>query len=471
MIAHFPTPYPDELLYSVLARYYAESGYLAYIFAAQDLFERQNVKPDIEFVSRLTSAAVQTLTRYEKWEELIEKHTMLPYYVRFLNKERRHRAYVSLVNMEDGFRNLLCMPKSKVGVRRYLRYCPICAEADRNSYGETYWHRLHQMPGINVCASHHCRLMNSNVEISSNGSPALLPADSEIPADEAYEESDNVLECRLAEYMAEVFGSDLDMKNVSSVGEFLHSRLSGTKYVSRRGEQRNMTALYEDFCGYSRGLPEYLSIEQWQLQKIFSGDRVNMGEICLLAMFLKVPAKELVRMELPEKSQQEQFDELIRKMHAEGMNYAEIARRLGASYDVVKAIGESTYGKYRYLSSAPQKGGSKRLDWEKIDAETLPKVRKMIWQIQANTNDRPVRITVGLIERRLNLPEKSLRKCAGCRSEVEKYAETQEEHWARVIAWAENRILAEGAAVTLTGMMRMTNMRKRDILAVRRDNG
>ena len=38
MIAFFPTIYLDELLYSQLARYYAASGYMAYTYAAEDLF-------------------------------------------------------------------------------------------------------------------------------------------------------------------------------------------------------------------------------------------------------------------------------------------------------------------------------------------------------------------------------------------------------------------------------------------------
>ena len=31
MIAYFPKIYTDELVYSLLSRYYAKSGYLAYI--------------------------------------------------------------------------------------------------------------------------------------------------------------------------------------------------------------------------------------------------------------------------------------------------------------------------------------------------------------------------------------------------------------------------------------------------------
>ena len=46
MISYFPQIYPDELLYSQLARYYYKSGYMAYIFAAEDLFTNRWVRPD-----------------------------------------------------------------------------------------------------------------------------------------------------------------------------------------------------------------------------------------------------------------------------------------------------------------------------------------------------------------------------------------------------------------------------------------
>lgn len=38
MIPQFPVLYPDELVYSWLARYYIRTGYLAYTFVAEELF-------------------------------------------------------------------------------------------------------------------------------------------------------------------------------------------------------------------------------------------------------------------------------------------------------------------------------------------------------------------------------------------------------------------------------------------------
>ena len=39
MIAFFPDAYPDELLYSQLARYYKRSGYVRYAYAVSDLYK------------------------------------------------------------------------------------------------------------------------------------------------------------------------------------------------------------------------------------------------------------------------------------------------------------------------------------------------------------------------------------------------------------------------------------------------
>ena len=44
--------------------------------------------------------------------------------------------------------------------------------------------------------------------------------------------------------MYEVFQQDFELDNNFSVGDFLHSHLQRTKYVSPRGQQRNMELLY-----------------------------------------------------------------------------------------------------------------------------------------------------------------------------------------------------------------------------------
>ena len=342
MITSFPNLYSDELLYSLFARYHAQSGHIAYVFAAEDLFERRATKPDIEFVDRLTPDALQLITRDMPIETVIEKHTMFPYCARFLSRDRRRQAMALIVQMDQRYHNLLYLTKRKT-IMRYLRYCLLCAMEDRERYGETYWHRSHQMTGVDICPKHHCFLQNSMVQISSKPSPSLDCAEEYVPLVGDIVYCDDLRVCRIAEYVHTVFQSPVDMDSDIPVGRFFHSKIEYTKYVSPRGEQRNMALLFKDFSKRFGSAPGNTIDAQWKLQKMFSSDRLSTYEVCLVAIFLGVEPNELVRMTLPTKSQPEWFDEKIRTLHSQGLKYPEIARIVGAPYDVVKAVGEGRY--------------------------------------------------------------------------------------------------------------------------------
>lgn len=167
-IAYFPKIYPDELIYSLFARYYQNCGYPNYIFCAEDLFVNKRVRPDIEFINELQPEVLRLLCQNMPIERLIEKHSMFPYYARFLPKERKIKGFEALCNMSGDYNNLLAIPKQKNGEQRYLRYCPMCEKEDRFAYGETYWHRSHQMMGVNFCPKHGCKLINSSIVIISH---------------------------------------------------------------------------------------------------------------------------------------------------------------------------------------------------------------------------------------------------------------------------------------------------------------
>ena len=63
MITQFPKIYPDELLYSQLARYHVRSGNLAYIFTAEQLFQTKTVRPDVEFLNSYTQDTLSVISR------------------------------------------------------------------------------------------------------------------------------------------------------------------------------------------------------------------------------------------------------------------------------------------------------------------------------------------------------------------------------------------------------------------------
>lgn len=463
MITYFPEVYPDELLYSQLARCYVKAGYPAYIYMAEDFFQDKKVRPDIEFVNTFTPAALRIVTKEMPIEDIVLKHTMFPYYGRFIAKGRRNKAYQALMGMQGNYNNLL--PKVKNCQDRFLRYCPMCVTEDRDKFGETYWHRSNQIVGINVCPIHKCYLKNSEVVISSKASPILHHAEGAIPHKDNVEMVQDDIECDIAEYVAAVFQSDLDMVSDIDVGDFLHSRMIGTKYCSARGKKRYMELLNEDFIGYYEKLPENRITELWQLQKIFTNDRSNFVDVCLLAYFLKVPVNDLVNMKVPDVPQDEVFDTEVKKLHDKGLKYPEIAKVLGMSYDSVKTIGNGRYGVYQHRKENPQKGGVRAKDWAKFDEEYLPLVKKAILRIENDEVFMPKKVTVIEIERDVGLPEGSMRKMPKCREEVKKHSISQEQLWAKKVVWAVQKIRAEGQVLNWKHIRNLTNMRNENFQA------
>ena len=465
MISYFPTAYPDELLYSQLARYYNKSGYVAYTYVAEELYVSKTVRPDMEFVNAFTSDALRMIARDMPMEDVVLKHTMFPYYGRFMPLERRQRAFQALVSMQGNYHNLLPIPTRKGNSVRCLRYCPLCAEQDRQKYGETFWHRTHQMIGMVVCPVHGCYLMDSSVIISGKMPPMLKSAEEAIPVSEAVTMAHEI-EYHIAVYMGEVFQADVDIQTDIPVGQFLHSRMANTKYRSVRGEQRNITLLHDDFVEFYKDLTGNWFTELWQMQKVLTNDRINFYEICLLAMFLDIPAIELVNMELPEKSQQQLFDEEVYRLHDKGLKYPEIAERLNASYNTVKAIGERRYGTYHKPPKVPLKSGAKPHDWQLIDKATLPLVKEAIRQLQGDGTARPKRVTVFAVEKILNLPGKQISLCLPqCRAEIGRHEESQEQYWAREVVWAANQLRIAGVPLVWRRIRELTNMRPQNFRA------
>lgn len=466
MIALFPSFYPDELVYSLLARYYQRSGYIRYIFAAEDLLQAKTSRPDIEFVNLYTPAALQMITREMTMEQVIEKHTMFPYYGRFLPLERKKKGLEALVSMDVNSKNLLAIPKRKSPCNRYLRYCPECVKQDRGNYGETYWHRIHQMTEVNICPIHKCFLIDSDMIISGKTSPDLGCAEMVIPEQTEVHFCDNLLQNRLSEYMAEVFEMPVSIDCGTTIGQFLNSKMENTPYRSIRGEQRNITLFHADFVRYYKDLPDNRFNELWQIQKVLNGYRHNHYEICMLAMFLNVPAADLIQMKLPEKTQEQRFDEEIFRLHEQGLKYPEIARQLNASYDTVKAIGERRYKAYHKEHEKPLKCGMKAYDWQQIDRDTLPLVKDAISQLQGDGVSRPKKVTVFAVEKMLNLPSKRIfLYLSMCKAEIEKHEESQEQYWAKEVIWAVDKIIREGQVLNWKHIRNLTNMRKRDCIA------
>jgi Tn7-like transposition protein D/TniQ protein len=169
MIGFFTDPYPDELLYSACARYHTRARNLSKEATARDLFGNNRAKIVVDFPTRLNYLATQLPSVTYSVNQLIDKHTLLPFYSPFMPRER-HATLRQDMHGEGGgsLHARLGLLTSGIDVKK-LRFCALCVEDDQRRYGEPYWHRIHQTPGVEVCLTHSVFLSISGVSVRNRG--------------------------------------------------------------------------------------------------------------------------------------------------------------------------------------------------------------------------------------------------------------------------------------------------------------
>lgn len=436
-ITYFPKIYEDELVYSVLARYYYHSGFLSSRDAVNELLVNPKLKVDREFIKNVKTEVVEHLTKGISFDELLQRHTMYPYYGRFIGSEKRKVAYDALVGLDGDFSKLFGMPQNRSKEKRYFSYCPVCVQNDRAELGEAYWHRIPQIRGIRVCPYHKCYLVESDVVLDSSISVKLIPAEEIVPLDEVLKKEllycDNEVEIQLANYIAEVFFQPVDIRNTTTISEFLHFKMMGTPYISVRGEHKYFSRLWSDLKEHYIGLDGIDQLEVGQIQRTLRNGRFVFEEICMIAMFLGISTNELVEMEKPLKSPEQIFDDKVQRLLDDKMSYREIARHLGVSMSMVRLSVSiaNTDSRIRKKYSA----NVNALDWDSLDKEMLPLVEQAIEDLKGNGETRPCRVTVYAISKKLNIAQHRLKNMKMCSKALLSGCDSDEIYMARKIMW------------------------------------
>ena len=165
MLSHFPSPLPDELIYSTCARFASRVDYASSKSVVQEIFG--DTRGDAVFdlpsnLNRLVAALPvgSPLTAVR----LINENTLLPLYATFLPHERVKQLTTDLrgTRGQAGYMRSGIMA-SRIPTPTKLRFCPKCAQDDEKKYGEPYWHRVHQAPGVVICSIHDTLLKESEV--------------------------------------------------------------------------------------------------------------------------------------------------------------------------------------------------------------------------------------------------------------------------------------------------------------------
>lgn len=156
MLSHFPTALPDESLYSICARYYDRVRYPNKKAVPQELFGTINATAIVDLpthIGKLISLFPPNsdLTA----DRIIDERTSLPFYAPFLKPEIAVRLREDMIGSKGSAIHMRAgIMAGRIPLPERLRFCPLCQTEDRKLFKQTYWHRLHQLPGVEVCPSH-----------------------------------------------------------------------------------------------------------------------------------------------------------------------------------------------------------------------------------------------------------------------------------------------------------------------------
>ena len=98
MFEYWTKPYPDEILYSILARHISYFGSSGPKQLLPYLFGKSTASSTIDLPSGLATLAMNTSHHKLGELELIQNHTLFPYYEKFISKDKRERIISSMLH-------------------------------------------------------------------------------------------------------------------------------------------------------------------------------------------------------------------------------------------------------------------------------------------------------------------------------------------------------------------------------------
>nr|WP_233281263.1 TnsD family Tn7-like transposition protein [Paenibacillus algicola] len=143
----------------MIARYHIRSNNTSPKWTLREVFGTDNVIPTIDLPSHLDALSRRNVVQIMA-DEWINRHTFYTYYAPFLPDSLAIRVKALMRSTDgSGIHALVGITASTIDQTNRLWFCPSCYEQDIQRYGEPYWHRIHQLPGVYLCP-HHRRVLH-----------------------------------------------------------------------------------------------------------------------------------------------------------------------------------------------------------------------------------------------------------------------------------------------------------------------
>ncbi len=151
-IPYVPTPYPDELMASLLTRLVLHNGTGLW----RSLLEASGYgrRTITQFIGPpMRDARIDRMLGVlgHSYPEMLQELTSLPFWLAF-NNATGAEGRIRIDALDDKRTKLAQLDRKHV--LPGAKYCPTCLVADIEAHGEPYVHRHHQLPVALVCALH-----------------------------------------------------------------------------------------------------------------------------------------------------------------------------------------------------------------------------------------------------------------------------------------------------------------------------
>lgn len=482
MITFFPNPYPDELFYSVIARYKVWNGILDNKTLLRELYGKVSVTAGRQLPANFESLINNLPYTYaKKANELIMENTTFKFYTAFATKEISEKIFCSMAgNNGSNIYNTLGLSNNLVHIDTSMKYCEECIAEDRRNYGEAYWHLKHQFDGVLVCNKHNRVLKVLDKSIEKINRQEYLNLEIEVEADDGdyiaqLDDRTMMLQKIYCNNMEKLIQMDFKYKEINYFRERYVEKLieMGISDNRMKLNQEDILKAFKGFYGEkyldALGINFYIKNQYNWVTKICRKHRnlFHPMQHLLMIKFLNIDIEELfqkddVKTDNKDKIQKKNINE-IKERRKSWLILKDVHRDLSVSelrkYDYSTYRWLLKYDKEWILKNSPKrkrKGNNHKIDWKQRDKEILVLCKNAVSEI-LKSDEKPQRASKALIGRMIGkqyLIAKYLERLAETEKFLDDNVESVEQFQERRIKWIKSKYpdIAEWAQKRIIGI-------------------
>lgn len=284
MLNYFPQIYDHELFYSVYSRLKQAINVQSNQLFKEIIFKRPNEYAEVFYTNEPNDDLLSFFLKNYNINDLYYDHTMFFYWSLFLNKSDKDVALRKLVSNDKSFLEYLPPRPKHKHQKIFLKYCPLCAKENREKYHETYWNAFHQIPEINICIIHGCKLKDSSVNVNNSRIINFQTAENCINDDYSYDMG-TIGEINVAKYLYQLIVRKQSINDGITMFDVFYNKLVQKKYINQLSWLQHKSAFVNDLDRYLADNKINKNYKIKKMQDIFSNKTNPIKLIHILLFF------------------------------------------------------------------------------------------------------------------------------------------------------------------------------------------